>query len=158
MLSGNESIVSTRIIFFGINRRYLVFLYKYFGPVHTACTTHIEYLCMSILINTEYFEIRHSLYCLLKRNKKQQETTSTRWCPRINVLLHCCFVSYCLFVSFWYYFIPFWIGYFPFGFFRVTRWSNGVEISMSFLSLSYFLFFFFLSFLLYYVRIDGVTR
>ena len=58
---------------------------KYFAPLHTACTAHTQYLCVSILLNTQYyFDIRYRLYCMLKTSKqKQQQPTPTHWCPRM---------------------------------------------------------------------------
>ena len=58
---------------------------KYVGLLYTACTAHIQYLCVSTLLNTQYTDIRYWLYCMLKLRKQKQQTASKHWCPFPNI-------------------------------------------------------------------------
>ena len=50
---------------------------KYFGALHAASTVHTQYLLVSILLTTHYFDIRYWLYCMLYIGKQEEQTTFT---------------------------------------------------------------------------------
>ena len=79
---------------------------------------------VSILLNTQYIEVRNWLYDMLKGIKQNQQTPPTHWCPGGDVFVPpfaiATFLSSFSFVSV--IFPPFWIGDFPLGLFRGGRW------------------------------------
>ena len=134
----------------------------YFGPLYIACATHTRHLRVSILLNTQYFEIRYWLYYMLKVGKqKQQQTMSTHWCP-FPFFAITSFQS-----AFYSLFGHTYLSLNPILSFRFLLIGTMMRVAgrlasrywlCAFFSLHCRAFSFFLSsFCLYYVRIDGVT-
>ena len=127
----------------------------YFFPFYTACFTYTRYLRASILLYTQYFEVRYWLYCMLKACKQKQQTTPTRWYPRIAV-----FFSPSLSISpFSAFSLQFGsiVSLSEFGTFRAVSfewhadarcWSYGVQMLIFF---SFSVFLFFLYFFFYFI-------
>ena len=126
---------------------------KYFGPLHTACTTHNRYLRVLILLNAQSF--RDSILAILHAESEKTKITTKAVHALMSTSLHYCFFSFCFPLS--------ELGTFlsvSFEWHAGARYrSHSVQILlMSIFPFVIFLFFppFFLSFI-FYVRIDGGT-